>query len=1035
MTNRLLFSPLLCCILCAAHAQVPPSGQQHAIEEGLLAACRNNTTLLDSLVKTNRLAVKPLVEDMLARAMKSDPDGSGDAFREGLQTARVLSASFRRVHGERSLLLAVDSVQSWSGGQRRTKLIADSLNALATKLRAKAGTRDSALALYRNALAFYRSIGDRRGEGTVLGGIGFVYWYRNDSIEVLRYFKEGLSVRTIVDDRQLMGNSFNDIGSAYYRFYRDYPRAIEYLARAAELRSEIGDWGGLGRTLDNMALAYWDSGDLDRALENYDAAARAHERAADQERVARSLYNRGILLTELGQYAQALLAFDRSLDLRQRLGDTTGIAQIFDARGVVYYRMGDFESAYGSYRQALSMMDRAGDDRGVAAASYKVGVVLSDLGRGEQAFSAYQKALEMARRAGDSLTALNALSNMAATYIDKKQYSDAERVLGTSLAMSRELNEQTVEIIDQIMMGNALNFQRKSASARQNYRDALSKAEARHNLELMWPALLGLGDLEEKHQGYEQAIGFYRRALECIERIRGNLASEQFKITFADRKRYVYEAVIHLLTMLHGRNPSAGYDRQAFRLAEGAKARAFLDLLGESLADVRAGADSVLRASEDSLNIALTNARQRLEAVLQDSRSGKERAATLRSQIENLERSLRSLENDLRERNPRYAALRYPEPVGIDEVREKLLDSQTVMLEYSLGDSSSSLWVVTRERCALFRLPSRESLRGQIETFCTALSDWHPISLEMLRSSGRHLYETVIGPAAPYLRDGARLLIVPDGELHNVPFEALLTDGGGRSYQDLPYLLRRHPVAYVQSASVMCTLRDQRHSPAQREQKDLIAFGDPVFPGTGGSDTAAGEVPRLPYTGVEVNDIAKLFPPGRADVFVREDASEERVKLKGLLAGYRFVHFATHGVVNEQRPDVSAVLLSASPSSREDGYLRSSEIFNLQIPADLVVLSACRTGMGKMSPGEGLIGLTRAFMYAGTPSVVVSLWSVADVSTSVLMQKFYECMTARGLDKAEALRQAKLSLCQGSTYAHPFYWAPFIIVGDWKYAP
>ena len=197
-------------------------------------------------------------------------------------------------------------------------------------------------------------------------------------------------------------------------------------------------------------------------------------------------------------------------------------------------------------------------------------------------------------------------------------------------------------------------------------------------------------------------------------------------------------------------------------------------------------------------------------------------------------------------------------------------------------------------------------------------------------------------------------------------------------------------------------------------------------------DTIRGGLERLKYSGIEVNNIAKLFPSGNADLLLRGSATEEKVKEEGILEKYQYVHFATHGIVNERKPDFSGIVLTQDEDPNENGFLQAAEIFNLSMNAELVVLSACQTGLGKMVRGEGIVGLTRAFMYAGTPSVLVSLWSVSDISTSKLMEKFYENLIKKKFDKTRALQQAQIFMIKEKKFSHPFYWAPFVLIGDWE---
>jgi CHAT domain-containing protein len=1038
---------LIAALCLGMHFAFPQSAAQSDFAAQVLtASTTGNTFRLDSLISTNRLAVKPIVDNLLAQTIRSDPAGEAGEFRKQMEIARIIASSFLRTYGERSLSLGVEYVATWTPNERLTKLLADSLHALATRLRTKAETRDSALALYERALTLYKSIHDKRGEGTTLGSLGFIYWYRNDPEKALSLFREGLEIRSRVDDQQLVGNSYNDIGSVYYNFLKKYPEAIEFHQRALAVRKRIGDKNGLGRTLDNMALDYWDSGDLTKAQEASEAAAQAHAEAGDKDRMSRSLHNCGILLTELGKYEEALLVHDRSIEIRQALGDKAQIAQAFDAKGVVYYRIGDYESAYANYQRALSLSEEVGDERGVASANYKCGIVLCDLGRTDPGFQAYRRSLEIFQKIADKQGALHAISNMGVAYIDMKEYVKGEDVLKKALVLSRELPDFTVEIINLTMLGNAQNFLGKFDSARQNYRSALDKARLRRDPELMWASLLGLGDLEEKNHAYEASIDYYTQALGCIDRIRGSISSEQFKISFADKKRYVYEAIVHLLTVLHTQRPTAGHDSRAFRIAESAKARAFLDLLSESLANVREGTDTLLLGRQDSLLAATSRGREALELLLQDPHSSPEAVANTRGTLDGLEREMRRVETSLRVNNPRLGALKYPEPVSLDEVQRNLLDPGTTLLEYAVGDSSSSLWVVTQNERRLFRLPTREILKNQVDVLRSLLQYPGADSRAAFSTAAYRAYQTLLQPAERHLKKGTRLIIVPDGELFALPFEILLTRKARSSFKDLPYLVRKYPVVYVQSATVLSTLKAQQRPASVPRKSDLIAFGDPLFvspedsttlaagkPGIAEFESLRGKLARLPYTAAEVKNIAALFPTNRVDVYIQEAASEERVKQPGLLGHYRFVHFATHGVINQRKPELSAIALSRNQHSQEDGLLRPSEILHLSLSADLVVLSACETALGKITKGEGLVGLTRSFMYAGTPSVVASLWSVADHSTTTFMQKFYEGMVVAKADKAEALRRAKLALCASDRYAHPFYWAPFVLIGDWKF--
>ncbi len=275
----------------------------------------------------------------------------------------------------------------------------------------------------------------------------------------------------------------------------------------------------------------------------------------------------------------------------------------------------------------------------------------------------------------------------------------------------------------------------------------------------------------------------------------------------------------------------------------------------------------------------------------------------------------------------------------------------------------------------------------------------------------------------------SQLVILPDGILHYVPFEVLITNeptpGADKPYEKLTYLGKKFPTSYGQSASAYLSMVEDRSTSVGTglEMKELVAFGDPIY---------EGKFKRLEYSGKEIEDIALLFPEGSVKTFIREEATEENAKKENMLSNYRHLHFATHGVMDEKNPERSGLVLSQVNLSTEDGILRADEISGLELNAALVVLSACQTGMGKMIRGEGMIGLSRSFMHAGTRSVVMSLWSVSDQSTNVLMLRFYENLILKGVSLAKALQLARISMIKDELYAHPFFWAPFVLTGDWQ---
>jgi CHAT domain-containing protein len=423
-----------------------------------------------------------------------------------------------------------------------------------------------------------------------------------------------------------------------------------------------------------------------------------------------------------------------------------------------------------------------------------------------------------------------------------------------------------------------------------------------------------------------------------------------------------------------------------------------------------------------------------------------------------------------------------------------VLDEQTALLEYSLGNDASYLWVLTKLGVSLYKLPARSNLdklatdlRAQL---IPSKLQRRIVGIDVMADSQRGLgvsatpfaedaasfvpasnalYKAVIEPAAAVIAE-KRLMIVADGALNYVPFEVLVKSADSGDYSSLPYLIKSHEIIYAPSASVVGAIRQQA---GNRSGRAMLILADPVFNSNdarahGATSSATAEtrglgiqsaltdvagqaatptaesakmqglpLARLAGTRNEAEQIVKLAKTSgaQADVWLDLDASEDNIDARDI-SKYRVLHIATHGLLNAERPQFTGLVLSLVGNKSEDGFLRTDEVFNLRLGSPLVMLSACETGLGKEKRGEGVMGLTRAFMYAGAPTVGVSLWSVADKSTAELMTDFYKRLLApassAGVSASAAMRDAQLAMISGKKYSAPFYWAPFVLVGDWR---
>ncbi len=534
---------------------------------------------------------------------------------------------------------------------------------------------------------------------------------------------------------------------------------------------------------------------------------------------------------------------------------------------------------------------------------------------------------------------------------------------------------------------------------------------------------------------------------------------------------------------------SLEYAGEAFRINEQSRARSLLEMLSETNAAITEGVPAELLKRKQENFDRQQDIADILTGINISSEEMKKKPAELDAELEKLQAEYEEIENQIRTASPRYATLTANKPLTLAEVQQNVLDDQTVLVEYALQSDDSYLFAVSKGSVSLFKLPAR----AQVEKLATDLrAQLIPAKLQRrivgidvaeanrglgvassapedaapFVAASNALYKAVLEPVAGIVGE-KRLMIVADGALNYVPFEVLLKTADPGDFSSLGYLVKTNEVVYAPSASVVGAIKQQRTKATGRS---MLIIADPVFNSNDararkGPAAAAGDaevrglgiqgalvdvagsttpasnatmeglpLARLNGTRVEADQISRLVRSsgGQADVWLDLDANEDNVTTRDV-SKYRIIHVATHGLLNAERPQFTGVVLSLVGNKTHDGFVRTDEVFNLRLGSPLVMLSACETGLGKEKRGEGVMGLTRAFMYAGAPTVGVSLWSVADKSTADLMTDFYKrLLSAENTTSSGALRGAQLAMISGKKYSAPFYWAPFVLVGDWN---
>jgi CHAT domain-containing protein/tetratricopeptide (TPR) repeat protein len=796
--------------------------------------------------------------------------------------------------------------------------------------------------------------------------------------------------------------------------------------------------------------------------------------------------------------------------------------------GMIHSSLGEMEQALDRFKQAAKLFHDAGDTDGEALTLSLLGTVHIFLGRPEETLAYYTKADELYRATSSREKAPVMMDLLAPLMGEPGNPDKARETLERSLSLTRAARIPRVEAMALLTLGFYYNYKSNLPKARELYEQALPIFHKENDRFAESAVLLGLCTTELAARDYEKGIGYCNRAqalqhangdrqaealtlkqIALAERGRGNLAASQtaiesaianresvrtkvvspaYRLSYSAGSQDYYEFYIDLLMRLHKQHAGDGYDGRALQASERARARSLLETLNEANADIRQGIDPVLLQRERETQRRL-NAAAQAQIELQSRAHSEEQTRAAAAEIEQLIKDLQQVETEIRKTSPRYAALMQPEPLMLKEIQTQVLDPDTLLLEYSLGDEKSYLWAVTSTSINSYELAPADEIENATRDFYNLLNarnapvkdetnDQREIRIaradSAIPAAAVALSGLVIAPVADQLGK-KRLAIVADGALHFIPFGALpsvspAASGNGRQrIAGKPKLLiADHEIVNLPSASTLAVIRGDTAG-RQKAARSVAVLADPVFmpddervktrdkgpTNTDNSTTSRREstlerqlikatedtgvaqgpfyVPRLPGTRREAEQIVAMV--SSVDRRLALDfAANRETAMSAELGQYRYVHLSTHGLLNSVHPELSGLVFSLVNERGEpkDGFLLAHEIFNLKIPAEAVVLSACETGIGKDIRGEGLVSLTRGFMYAGAPRVVVSLWAVSDPATTELMVRFYEGILKQGLRPAAALRAAQLSLMNEKRWGSPYYWAPFTLQGEWR---
>lgn len=925
------------------------------------------------------------------------------------------------------------------------------------------------LTQYETALSMSERNGDKLGTLAALNGIAYAHVYLGANDKALSYATQVLDrVKGSGEFKRAEAQALNTIGEIDYA-EGELRKSIEMFERAYSLYAEIGERTGQALALLNLGYSHSDLGDAQKAAENYEQALVQFQSVSNAHGSTLAQTALGGFYSLLGEEDKALSLHKAASDYFRRMGNKQGEASALNGIARAYQNLNDYDSALDNYNKALRLYEAIGHRGNTALNEFLVARVLYQKGETEQAKRFYGESLKLSREAGDPLVEAHALKGLGTIHFRQGNVTAALEQYGAALQVYRARGNRRSEAYVLNDIAHIQIHSRNAGAALAGLQEALPLMRAtgdRHGeaLTLFNTAKgeLARGDLTAALSSIEDSIAIG-------ESLRTKTNNSQLRTSFFASVDEQYKLYIDILMSLHAQHPNQGYAVAALLASERGRARSLLDSLVAEKIESRDTPAAELMAQVQTV-LQTLNEKAEYQTRLLGGKHTREEVDKLSEEIRELTIQYQDIRSKLRVQSPQRATLIQPDQLKAEDLQSLVKGDDALLLEFGLGEDRSYLWVVSSSAISSYELPARakiEALAGKVYE-----------SITMRQSAGAELTEQeklineadasyqqqslllsnmLLGPVASRLA-AKRILIVGDGLLHFIPFDALpLPDGAPTQSGDRQQLLvSAYDVVTLPSALTLVALRAAQSSAASRS-KTINIIADPVFerddPRVTGQAAAAnqdanayfssalrgfnqeksGHVSRLPSTLRETRVISDLVPVNQAVITTGFAATKQRF-ISESVRDYRILHIATHGLLNVEHPNLSGLIFSLLDEQGKsiDGFLRLHDLYNLDVPVDLVVLSACRTGLGKDIGGEGVISLSSGFMYAGAKTVISSLWKVDDNATAEFMSHFYRALLKESLPADVALRNAKLEMQKEERWRAPFYWAGFVLQGEYR---
>jgi tetratricopeptide (TPR) repeat protein len=828
-----------------------------------------------------------------------------------------------------------------------------------------------------------------------------------------------------IDDPAEQAQALKTSGMAA-AYLGDFNGSAEAAERALAIYRKTGDVRYQGIVLGNLSEVYMQLGATERALSAARGALQAADDTSDGQGIVFSRKSIADIHLARGELASALQEYRSTLTSLAATPYPMIEAETWDDLGIVYHRLGDYQESLRAYAMALSVWKKMARRGGEADTLINEAQTYLELRQSAAAEDAFATALEISRTDGLKSEETNALRGIGETHLAEGRLADARRDFLQSLALARATGEVGAQSYALRAIAEVNFRERAYAAARRNDEAALRLERAAADRDGEAATLAQLARVHAETGDLAGAKALLDQGIAIIEMQRGRIDDPSLRTSYFAAMRAYPDAQIDILMRLEAAHPDGRSALSALAASERARARTLQDMFAEKSLSV---SGSLPPALADSLHAAEEKLRTAAFQLDRATASGTGNRASLSTAFDLASHELDEIRGRVRSANPRYADLVQPIVPKIDIMQQSLLDDDEAVLEYWLGSRASYVWILTRHSLRAFRLAPQTTIE-QLGRKLSVLLSTSPEKLQTqgfealahadagavagVHEAAARLATEIIGPQV-FKGLPRRIAVIADGVLHSVPFGILPAEDGHP-------LGSAHEITYLPSIT---TLKWLRHSGSLHEPNaSLAVFAAPIMDDS---------MTPLPYSISEAEQVAAFLPKDRVWLAVGAEASRANT-LAADWGRFTIVHFATHAIVDVNRPEISGIVLSSRgpDGHREDAMLRVNDIYNLDMPVDLVVLSGCETAAGRGIGSEGVISLSRAFFYAGAERVLASLWPVDDRAAAALMPEFYRALLVDHQSAAAALRIAQQHLARDSRWAAPYYWAGFVLQGDWN---